>query len=82
MIQKIEEDLSSKRNEECWHELWMKAEGVQDHVNIPIEDPNQNRTTRPSRLLQNSMVLESTGQRNTQDSYESLEKKYCVNMYY
>lgn len=28
------------------------------------------------------MVLESSGQRNTQDSYELLEKRYCVNLYY
>ena len=81
MIQTVDEDLASKRNEECWHELWVKTEGIRNQVDIPVEEPNQRRMNRPSRFLQDSMVLESTGQRNTQDSYESLEK-YCVNIYY
>ena len=84
MVQTVQGDLSTERNEKTWHVLWSKAEEIRNETSIPAEiPPGSKRTCKPPTRLQDSVVMAYTGQQDSEGTpRDSVEHRYCVNLYY
>ena len=84
MVQTVQRDLSTERNEKTWHVLWSKAEEIRNETSIPAEiPPGSKRTRKPPTRLQDSVVMAYTGQQDSEGTpRDSVEHRYCVNLYY